>query len=116
MANIAHKGGLPNLVSEIGFDLVKYFEGNITGSAHTLTINPPAKRLILRNKSLTDSVYLNVSGNPADTSVGLVPGDNIKIDGQGVFIMDFDSLASVSLITDGPSVTVEGILGWKGAT
>lgn len=116
MSNIAHKGGLPELVSEIGFDLVKYFEGTITGSAYTFDINPPAKRLTLRNKSLTDSVYLNVTGNNAVASVSLVPGDNIKIDSQGVFIMDFDSLDSISLITGGGSVIIEGILGWKGVT
>lgn len=113
MANIIHKGGLPNLFSEIGFTDVKYFETEIGGSAVTISINPPATRLILRNTSSSDDLFLRVDGEEAGTDVGIVPGDNIKVGANGIFTMDFDTLSSVSLVASG-TVAVEGILGFKG--
>jgi len=116
MANIAHKGGLPGLISEIGFDVVKYFEGTITGTAFTLSIDPPAKRVIIRNTDTTTPVYLNVNGGIAVASASLTPDDNVKIPADAVFTMDFDSVSQLSLITSGPPVFIEGTLGWKGRT
>ena len=116
MANIAHKGGLPDLFSEIGFDVVKYFEGTISGTAFTMGIDPPAKRVIIRNADATNSVYLNVNGGSAIAFASLVPGDNIKIPGGAIFTMDFDSISQISLVTSGSAVFTEGTLGWKGRT
>ena len=48
------------------------------------------------------------------TSVSSIPGDDIKIVEECTFSMDFDTLTSISFITTGPNVLVEGILGWKG--
>lgn len=113
MANIQHNGGLPILTSEVGFSQVKYFETTVGGTAFTLSIDPPAKRLILRNTDSTDGVFLRIDGEEATTSVSAIPGDNIKIGPQGIFTMDFDSLSTISIISSGTAV-VEGILGFKG--
>lgn len=113
MANLSHNGGLPNLVSEIGFSLVKYFETTLTVSPQTLTIDPPAKRLILRNTDDNENVFIRVDGQVVSATIGAVPGDNIKIGPGGIFTMDFDSLHSLSMVSSGSAV-VEGILGFKG--
>ena len=114
MSHIIHKGGLPELFSEIGFSVVKYFEGTISSTATTIDLGPPCKRVVIRNTDTTNSLYIRVDGQVATASVGIVPGDNIKIPGLGVFTMDFDTVHSVSLITASGTVFVEGILGFKG--
>ena len=114
MSNIPHKGGLPELFSEVGFSQVKYFEGTISSTATTIDLNPPCKRVVIRNTSATLPVYLRVDGDEAVASSGLIPGDNIKVAALGIFIMDFDSVHSVSLITASGTCFVEGILGFKG--
>jgi hypothetical protein len=114
MANIKHSGGVVEAIVELGFDAVKYFELTATGVAQTLSMSPPARKLVLKNTSLSDVVYFNVSGSSATTSVSSTPGDNIKLHPSCSFEMDFDALSNISLITGGASVTVEGILGWKG--
>lgn len=114
MAEIRHNGGIVSAIIELGFDAVKYFEITATSSAQKLTISPPARRLILRNTSDNDAVYFNITGDDAAASVSSTPGDNIKIDAGCTFTMDFDTLTDISFITEGASVLVEGILGWKG--
>lgn len=114
IAHIQHSGGIIQAVIELGFDQVKYFEGSIGGTATGFSISPPARRLILNNRSTTGNVYLRVDGEDAEVGASFTPGDNIKIGPGCSFTMDFDSLSSVSLIADAPSVDVEGILGFKG--
>jgi hypothetical protein len=117
MAQMKHSGGIVDAVLELGFDTVKYFEITASGTAQTLTINPPARRLTLRNASTQTTgnpFYFNIAGDPASTAVGSTPGDNIKLGPECVFAMDFDTLTSVSFITGGSEVLVEGHLGWKG--
>lgn len=114
MSNILHKGGLPDLVSEIGFSVVKYFEGTIGSTATTIGLDPPCKRVVIRNTSQSIPVYLRVDGIIATSTASIVPGDNIKIAALGTFIMDFDTVDSVSLITASGTAFVEGILGFKG--
>ena len=113
MAKMKHSGGLVEAVIELGFDNVKYFEGTITGTASGFTISPPARRLIIRNLDTSQVVFLRINASPATTSVSFIPGDDIKIRAGGIFTMDFDSLTEISLITEGPSVAVEGIIGFK---
>ena len=115
MSNMLHKGGLPELFAEVGFSIVKYFEGTISSTATTIDLDPPCKRVVIRNTNTTNPLYLRVDGQVASSSVGIVPGDNIKIAGLGIFVMDFDSVHSVSLITTSGTVFVEGILGFKGS-
>lgn len=115
MAKIQHSGGLVEAVLELGFDMVKYFEGTMNGTAQSISnIDPPARRLTIRNTSLTDDVYVNVTGNPATASAGFALGDNIKIGPGCTWSMDFDTLTDVSLITSGADVDIEGVIGWKG--
>ena len=114
MAEIKHNGGIVEAVLELGFDQVKYFEGDITGTASGFTINPPARRLQLTNRSETADVYFSVNGTTATTTVGFIPGDNIKLGPGCSFTMDYDILTELSLITTGASVPIEGLLGWKG--
>lgn len=114
MAELKHNGGLVEAVLELGFDQVKYFEGDITGTAVGFTIDPPARRLQLTNRSENEDVYFRVNGSPATTSVSFVPGDNIKLGPGCSFTMDFDILTEISLVTAGGTVPVEGLLGWKG--
>lgn len=115
MSKIQHSGGLIEAVLELGFDRVKYFEGTITGTAQGISnISPPARRLTIRNTDSTDPVYLNITGVDAQASASFSPGDNIKIGPGCTWSMDFDSLKEISLITSGPSVFIEGVLGWKG--
>jgi hypothetical protein len=111
---IAHNGGLVDAVLELGFDAVKYFEIAATDTAQMLTINPPARRLTLRNTSDSVDVYFNITGDDAAATVGAIPGDNIKLGPGCIFTMDFDTLTNVSLITAAGTATVEGWLGWKG--
>jgi len=111
--SIIHNGGLPTLVSEIGFEVVKYFEGTISGTL-TMTLDPPARRLVLRNTDTANSVFLDVNGGVASTATSLVPGDNIRIPAQAIFTMDFDALRQISMATGAVSVFVEGTLGYKG--
>lgn len=113
-AKIAHSGGLVDAVLELGFDQVKYFEGDITGIASGFTIGTPARRLQLTNKDTTNDVYFRVNSSPATTIVGFVPGDDIKLGPGCNFTMDYDVLTEISFITTGPTVQVEGLLGWKG--
>jgi hypothetical protein len=114
MSNMLHKGGLPELVSEIGFSVVKYFEGTVSSTATTIDLDPPCKRVVIRNTNTTNPLYVRVDGQVATASVGMLPGDNIKVAGLGIFIMDFDTVHAVSLITASGTVFVEGILGYKG--
>ncbi len=114
MAHLKHSGGIVDVVLELGFDNVKYFEGTMTGAAQGFTISPPARRLTISNKDAAVAVFLRINGSPATASVSFVPGDDIKIGGGCIFTMDFDSLNEISLITAGASVAVEGVLGWKG--
>ena len=113
MAKLLHSGGLVEAVLELGFDSVKYFEGPITGAATGFTVDPPARRIIVNNKSDTADVFLRINDFPATTSVGFTPGDDIKIGPGCTFSMDFDILSEVSLITEGSTVSIEGILGFK---
>lgn len=114
MANVKHSGGVVEAIVELGFDAVKYFEMSVTGTAQTISMSPPSRRLVLKNTSGTDAIYFNVTGSTATTTVGATPGDNIKLGPGCSFEMDFDALFSVSLVSAGASVTVEGVLGWKG--
>lgn len=114
MAHMQHSGGIVEAVLELGFDQVKYFEGDIGTSATGFSITPPARRLILNNKSTSGNLYLRVDGQNAQASTSFVPGDNIKIVPGANFTMDFDALHSISLIADASPVHAEGILGWKG--
>jgi hypothetical protein len=112
-----HSGGLVDVVLELGFDQVRYFEGDITGTATGFTISPPARRITVINQDSTNDVFLRINppdGEVAETTVGFTPGDNIKIGPGCNFTMDFDSLSEISLVTEGATVAVEGILGWKG--
>jgi len=113
MAKLQHSGGLVEAVLELGFDGVKYFEGTITDTASGFTISPPARRLTILNKSTTDAVFLRVNGSPATTSVSFTPGDNIKIGPECSFNMDFDTLGEISFVTNGASVDIEGLIGFK---
>lgn len=113
MAKLQHSGGLVEAVLELGFDAVKYFEGTITGTASGFTISPPSRRLIVNNKSTTADVFLRINESPATTSVSFTPGDNIKIGPGCSFTMDFDALEEISFITDGASVAIEGLIGFK---
>lgn len=111
---ISHSGGLVDAVLELGFDQVKYFESSITDTATGFTISPSARRIILNNRNTTGDVYLRINDSPATTSVGFVPGEDIKIGPGCSFTMDFDVITEISLITTGVTVAIEGILGWKG--
>lgn len=113
MANIKHNSGLPELMSEIGFDTVKYFGGAITSTAHTFTINPPAKRLIIRNAGSTTALFIRVNDGAAQVIESLTPGEDIKVSAGCTFNMDYDTINQLSLVSSG-TTTVEGILGWKG--
>ncbi len=112
-AQVKHSGGLVDAIIELGFDNVKYFEGNITGTAIGFTISPPARRIVVNNKSDTADVFLRINDSPATTSVSFMPGDDIKIGPGCSFSMDFDILREVSFITGGTTVNIEGILGFK---
>jgi hypothetical protein len=115
MAEMRHNGGIVSTYLELGFDQVKYFEVELTTTPYTLTdMVPPPRRLQLRNASETENVYLNITGDAAQPIVGPSPGDNIKVGPQGIFIMDFDVLRSISMVTGSGVATVEGILGFKG--
>ncbi len=111
---ISHSGGLVDAVIELGFDAVKYFEISATDTPQKLTISPPARRLTLRNSSTTTPFYFNITGADASTSVSSTPGDNIKLGPECIFTMDFDTLTCVSFVTEGTTVLVEGLLGFKG--
>ena len=118
MTMLNHSGGLVEVVLELGFDQVKYFEGSITGTASGFAISPPARRVTVSNQDSTNDVYLRINppeGETAETTVGFTPGDNIKIGAGCTFSMDFDALSEISLVTEGATVAVEGILGWKGS-
>ncbi len=116
MAEIKHSGGIVEVVLELGFDQVKYFEGDITGTASGFTISPPARRLQLTNRSDSNDVYFSVNGTTASPVVGFVPGDNIKLGPLCSFTMDYDILTELSLVTAGATVAVDGLLGWKGTS
>ena len=114
MAKLRHNGGIVEAILELGFDTVKYFEISANGTAQELSLSPPARRLTLRNASTTDAFYFNVSGDVAEATASATPGDNIKLNAGCIFELDFDTLTTVSFITTGPTVLVEGMLGWKG--
>ncbi|KKM24009.1 hypothetical protein LCGC14_1609480 [marine sediment metagenome] len=116
MAELKHSGGIIDVVLELGFDQVKYFEGDITSTASGFTINPPARRLQLTNRSDSNDVYFSVNGTTATPVVEFVPGDNIKLGPGCSFTMDYDILTELSLVTAGATVAVEGLLGWKGTS
>jgi hypothetical protein len=109
-----HNGSIIPTYIEMGFDQVKYFEGDITSTASGFTISPPARKLVINNCDSDHPVYLRINGSPATTSVGFTPGDNIKIEGGSTFEMDFDALTEISLVTEGPTVSIKGLLGYKG--
>jgi hypothetical protein len=113
MAQIKHNGGIVEAVSELGFDQVKYFEGTIGNTATGFVIDPPARRIVLNNKSTTEDVYLRINGSPAVASAGFAPGDDIKICPGGTFSMDFDAIQEISMISPA-TADVEGVLGFKG--
>ncbi len=115
MAKIQHSGGLIETIIELGFDAIKYFEITANGTAQLLTLSPPARRLTLHNTHASDSFYFNITGTDATTAVSSTPGDNIKLGPKCVFSMDFDTLTSISFITAGIDIVVEGTLGWKGS-
>ena len=119
MAYLKHNGGIVQGVLELGFDAVKYFELSVSGTATALSINPPARRLTLRNSSSQESgspFYFNITGDNASTAVSSIPGDNIKVNPECVFTMDFDTLTTISFVTaSGVNVLIEGLLGWKGS-
>ncbi len=115
MSTIQHSGGLIETIIELGFDAVKYFEITASGTAQTLSLSPPARRLTLHNTHASDSFYFNITGSNATTAVGSTPGDNIKLGPKCVFSIDFDTLISISFITAGTEVLVEGTLAWKGS-
>ena len=115
MSNQKHNGGLHETVSEIGFGVVKFFEGEITASGITLDIVPPANRLLFRNADVENPVYINVNGGIASTVTSLIPGDNIKVVPEGILTMDFDNLKRLSIIAASVSGSlIEGTLAWKG--
>ena len=114
MAKLKHNGGIVEAVIELGFDAVKYFEIGASGTAQSISISPPARRLTLRNPSTTDDLYFTVNGDTATTVVSSTPGDNLKLGPGCIFELDFDSLTNISFITTGSAVTAEGHLGWKG--
>jgi hypothetical protein len=115
MARMKHSGGIVETVLELGFDTVKYFEATITETASGFSISPPARRLIVNNRSTTNNVYLRIDGQDASTTVGFTPGDNIKISPEGSFAMDFDALTAISFITEASTTAnIEGLLGFKG--
>ena len=116
MGKLKHNGAIIEAVLELGFDAVKYFEIGANGTAQSISISPPARRLTLRNPSTTDDLYFTVNGVTATTSVSAVPGDNLKLGSGCIFELDFDSLTDLSFITTGATVTAEGHLGWKGST
>lgn len=108
-----HNHGLVDVILELGFDAVKYFEITATGAAQMLTISPPARRVTLRNASTTTAAYFNITGNDAAATVSSTPGDNIKLGPECTFEMDFDTLTKISFITDSGTALIEGWLGWK---
>jgi len=114
MAELKHNGGIVEVMLELGFDAVKYFEGTITGTPQKITISPPARRLTIINKDTNNPVYINITGADASAAVSLIPGDNLKIGAGCEFEMDFDILEFVSLVTAGSNVDIEAFLGWKG--
>lgn len=113
MANMRHSGGIVDAVIELGFDQVKYFEGTIGASAMGFSITPPARRVIVNNRATSGNVFLRVNNGSATTVVSFSPGNDIKISPGGSFIMDYDAVSEISLISDGASVAVEGLLGFK---
>ena len=111
-----HSGGLVDAIIELGFDAVKYFEIIVTDTAQELSTAIPARRLTLRNTSTTADFYFNITGVVATTSVSAIPGDNLKLGPECTFTMDFDNLTTISFVTGGAAVLVEGFLGFKGTT
>lgn len=110
-----HSGGLNQLVVELGFDQVKYFELTATTSAQTISFNEPARRLHVKNAEASggQDIFLNVTSTATD-SVGVAPGDNIRVRPTCTFTMDFDAFTCVSFITASGTAQVDGLLGFKG--
>ena len=114
MTGLKHNGGIVDVMLELGFDAVKYFEGTITPTPQMISISPPARRLTIINRDTDNSIYINITGDNASATANLIPGDNLKIGPLSEFEMDFDILEQVSLVTAVANVDVEGFLGWKG--
>ena len=115
-SQMRHSGGLNQLVVELGFDQVKYFELVANTVAQTITFNTPARRLSVSNKEAVggSSVFVNVTGVAAAASAGITPGDNIRIRPTCTFTMDFDAFTCVSIIADVGTAQVDALLGFKG--
>ena len=114
MAALKHNGGIVEAVLELGFDQVRYFEGDITGTATGFTIDPPARRIQLTNRSSSEDLYFIINDSPATPSAGFVPSNDIKLRPGCTFTMDYDIITEISLVTTGATVPVEGLFGWKG--
>jgi hypothetical protein len=114
MAKLHHSGGLIDVIIELGFDEVKYFQGAVSGTASGFDISPPARRVTVMNTSDDDNVFVRINGGDATTSVGFTPGDDIKVGPGCTFSMDYDVLTELSFITSGSAVNIEGLIGWKG--
>jgi len=115
MTGMKHSGGIVDVILELGFDQVKYFEGTISSAATGFTISPPGRRLTINNRSETNDVFLRINDSPAIASVGFTPGDDIKIGALASFTMDFDALHEVSFVANtGETVDIEGLIGFKG--
>ena len=113
MGKYQHNGGLIEGVLELGFDEVKYLEGDIGTSAVNVSMDPPARRLTIANRSTSGNLFLRVNNGDATTSTGLVPGDDIKILPGEIFVMDYDCVRVVSFISDS-LVHMDGLIGFKG--
>ena len=109
-----HSGGIVQAVLELGFDSVKFFEGPVGTTAIGFTIEPPARRLVVNNRSSSGNVYLRINGGTATPVTTFVPGDNIRIGAGGAFAMDFDALREISFVADAGAVDIEGLIGFKG--
>ena len=110
-----HSGGIVDVILELGFDTVKYFEITANGTSQQISWSAPARRLTLHNASTTTPVYFNITGDDAVASASSTPGDNVKLNAGCIFEMDFDSFTGVAFITTGDNVLVEGYIGWKGS-
>ena len=115
MAQMKQSGGIIDVVLELGFDDIKYFEITATTSAQSISMSVTARRLTLRNTSETIDFYFNVKGVDAAASVSSTPGDNIRVGAGCVYEADYDSLTTISFITEAGTAAIQGHLGWKGS-
>ncbi len=110
-----HSGGLNQLVVELGFDQVKYFEVVASDTAQTITFNESARRLHIKNAETSGGtdVFISITGT-AVASASSSPGNNIRVRAGCTFTMDFDAFTCVSVITESGTAQVDGLLGFKG--